>query len=124
MSSRFNRWYSWPLLSRIPWAARTALLWCFMIGLFQVLVSTISYIVVQPVVPIFYSLALPAQHLAAKEWLFLFPGLSFITTFLQLGVLTYSSGQEPLIIRLFSWTTFGLQVILTLALLRVLYIIW
>ncbi len=83
----------------------------------------VFYFRVQPQVPLFYSLARPAEHLASKEWLFLIPAISGAISFIHLMIINLFHEYERLLIQLFSWSTVGIQIILSLALFRVLLII-
>ncbi len=83
----------------------------------------VSYFRIQPSIPLFYSLARPAEHLASKEWLFLIPALSGAISFIHLMVINIFHEYDRMLIVLFSWTTVAIQVILSLALLRILFII-
>jgi len=88
------------------------------------LLSTLVFFFrVQPQVPIFYSLARPSQHLAPKHWLFLFPALSAIISFSHLIIARVIKHADQLLMKLFAWTTFGIQLVLGLALLRIIVII-
>ncbi|HYD35377.1 MAG TPA: hypothetical protein VD999_04885 [Vitreimonas sp.] len=125
MASRFSaRWHNWPYFLSLPAVVKTPMTLCGVLGLFLTLFTTASYIVLQPLVPLFYTLALPSQHLAPKEWLFLFPVLSVMMTVLHILLLKKFRYYDPLILWLFSWTTFGLQMVLTLAVIRSVLIVW
>lgn len=107
----------------IPQAIKTPFLLVYLSSLFSVLITLTLYFRTQPIVPIFYSLAEPAQHLANKEWLFLFPTLSIGISILHTLLLKLIAKAEPLLIKLFAWTSVVIQVVLLLAIMRILYII-
>ena len=107
----------------VPRFLRTAFLMCFLLSSVSMLAVLVAVFTIQPLVPIFYSLALPTQHLAAKEWLFLFPVISFVIAFLHLSIVNSFRGYNQLIIELFAWMTVGIETILLLALLRILWIV-
>lgn len=108
---------------RIPHFVRTPFLLSFLIGLVLSLVSLIFYFRLQPVVPLFYSLALQTQQLAPKEWLFLFPSLSLGITIVHLFLLNIFREHSRLMLRLFSWVTLGIQVVLALSMIRIILIV-
>lgn len=83
----------------------------------------IFYFNLQPQVPLFYSLARKSQYLAAKGWLFLFPALSLLITLVHFSILKMIHTADPLLIKLFTWITVGMQVLLGIALLRIILII-
>gem|GEM_PF-426688 len=87
------------------------------------LLVLVMYFKVQPQVPLFYSLARPAEQLAAKEWLFIIPAISGTISFTHLLLINSFLEYDRMILKLFSWSTVGLQVIITLGLLRILFII-
>lgn len=109
--------------SRTPAYLRTPLLSIFLISSAQVLIVLIYYFRLQPQLPLFYSLAREAQYLVDKEWLFLFPVFSFTLSFSHLFLLRLLKAYEPLLLKLFAWTTVGFQVILSLALIRIILIV-
>src|SRR5687768_781612 len=110
-------------LLNTPRFVRTPFLISYLCTFSLSLMVLVSYFQVQPQVPLFYSLARPAQHLAAKEWLFLIPALSGAISFIHLLLINTFHEYDRTLITLFSWTTVAVQVVLSLALLRVLLII-
>jgi hypothetical protein len=111
------------LLFLLPRYVRTTFLLSILIGLVMALIISVLFFRLQPEVPLFYSLAQDSQHLVAKEWLFLFPGLSLIITLLHMTLFTSAHDMETLLLKLFAWTTVGVQSILFAALLRIIIII-
>lgn len=89
----------------------------------MMLITLVMYFRLQPQVPLFYSLARPAQHLVAKEWLFLLPGISFAISFLHLSIARLAKKTNSLLLKIFAWTTAGIGFILGLSLLRIILII-
>ncbi|MEN8253300.1 MAG: hypothetical protein ABFQ62_02920 [Patescibacteria group bacterium] len=85
--------------------------------------TLIALIWIQPEVPIFYSLALPSQHLAQKYWLLLFPIISTVITTSHALITKILSNLDKLVLDLFSWSTVFVQILLSLSLLRVIIII-
>jgi hypothetical protein len=94
----------------------------FGITILLLLISTIYFIIAQPVIPIFYTLARPAQQLAPKVWLFLFPGLSLLFNVSHLIVVRLLKEQDEVLTTLLAWVGVAFQVLLSLALLRIVYL--
>ncbi|NCN87484.1 MAG: hypothetical protein GW941_01160 [Candidatus Pacebacteria bacterium] len=107
----------------IPKSIKTPFLIIYLFTLVSALTTLTFYFRTQPVVPIFYSLAEPAQHLAAKEWIFLFPALSILISLIHTAIIQIIAKSEQLLLTLFAWTTVIVQTVLLLALLRIVYII-
>lgn len=107
----------------LPKFVKTPFLLVYLLTLISLLSTLVYYFRSQPQIPIFYSLPEPSQQLASKEWLFLFPGLAIISTFIHVAVTKSISTSDRLLVILFSWSTVVVQVVLTLALFRIIYII-
>ncbi len=107
----------------IPRVLRIPFLLCLLISSSVTLLVLVAYFTAQPVIPMFYSLAQPKQQLAAKEWLFLFPFLSFVITGLHIAIARWLYPQTRVIVQLFSWTTLAIQIMLALSLVRILVIV-
>lgn len=86
------------------------------------LLSIIYYFLAQPELPIFYSLARKIDHLAPKEYIFLFALISFTFNFIHLFFINYLKNYSKLLLKLFVGTTFALQIVLIMALLRIVLI--
>lgn len=108
---------------KLPRFARTPFLLSFLIGLVLALVSLIFYFRLQPVVPVFYSLPLQTQQLVVKEWIFFFPLFSLVISFLHLLIVNFFRDYSRLMLRLFSWVTLGIQVVLALSMIRIILIV-
>lgn len=104
-------------------ALRKLFLLAFLLNLSMGLLALVMYFRVQPVIPIFYTLALPSQQLAAKEWIFLFPALAFGFTSLHLVIAHIFREYSSLLLTLFGWVTVGLNLILGLSMVRIIWII-
>jgi len=106
-----------------PRFARTPFLISYLISLATMLLVLVFYFRTQPVIPLFYTLPQPAQQLAAKEWLFLFPLVITLITAFHLSLVQTFSASNRLLLQLFSWTTILIQVMFGLALVRIVGII-
>lgn len=95
----------------------------FLISSANALFLLISFFRLQPVVPIFYSLATANDFLAEKQWLILFPVLSFSITIGHLFLIRMLYRHEKIIPILFAWCTIAIQVILLFELMRIVFII-
>jgi hypothetical protein len=95
----------------------------FLISSLLMLIALVTYFRIQPEIPLFYTLALPEHQLARKEWLFLFPFLSFSISTGHLFIIHWCREYSPMLLKLFGWITLGLQVVLATSLVRILIII-
>jgi hypothetical protein len=107
---------------QISSSIKQPLLLCVAITGLITIVSTLFYFFSQPVIPLFYSLALPEKSLAVKEFIFIFPSLSLIITLLHSILISVFKDLEKLILRLFAWTTLVMQAFLFFTLLRIIII--
>lgn len=108
---------------RPPKFVRIPITLCYIITLSVFLMVLVSYFRIQPVIPLFYSLARPAEQLAPKYWLFFFPAILAVITFGHLGLIYRYHDYERLLLQLFAWTTLGINVLLAFALIRILIIV-
>lgn len=107
----------------IPQPLRTPFLFSFLISFSLALITLVMYFRLQPQVPLFYSLPRSTQHLVAKEWLFLLPSISWIISFIHLIIAKSAQKADLLLLKIFTWTTVGMQFLLSLSLLRIIIII-
>lgn len=107
----------------LPKFVKTPFLLVYLLTLVSALTTLVYYFRSQPQIPIFYSLPEPTQHLANKEWLFLFPGLSVLSTLIHVAITKSIANSDRLLVILFSWSSVVVQVVLFLALARIIYII-
>lgn len=107
----------------LPKFVKTPFLIVYLLTLTSALATLVFYFRSQPQIPIFYSLPEPAQHLAPKEWLFLFPGLALVSTLIHVTITKSIATSDKLLVMLFSWSTVVVQIVLVLALFRIIYII-
>lgn len=108
---------------KIPKYLHTPVLISFLFSSSMMLGILLVYFDLQPEVPLFYSLPRPAQHLVAKKWLFLLPGISFVISFVHLAIIQISLLANKQLLKIFVWTTTTIQFILALSLLRIITII-
>lgn len=85
-------------------------------------ISSVFFVFAQPLLPVFYSLALPEQQLVPKLWIFIIPAISLCVTLIHVLILRTLSNYDRTIQRLFVWITAVLQVLLLLSVLRIIYI--
>lgn len=107
----------------LPKYVKTPFLIVYLLTLTSALATLVFYFRAQPQIPIFYSLPEPAQHLAPKEWLFLFPSLALASTLVHVTIVKAIANTDRVLVMLFSWSTVVVQIILVLALFRIIYII-
>jgi len=108
---------------RIPKYLKTPFLVSSLTVMTMFLVTLIFFFRIQPQVPLFYSLARSSQHLTSKGWLFLLPTISLFIGLAHLMIAKIAKHADQLLMKLFAWTTVGIQLILGLALFRILAII-
>jgi hypothetical protein len=108
---------------RLPRHLKTPVLISFLISSIIALLVLVLYFSLQPVVPLFYSLAQPADYLVPKMWLIVFPIISFAITLVHLASLNSLRMYETIIQKLYIWMTVAIQCLLLLALVRILWII-
>jgi hypothetical protein len=108
---------------QIPTFLRPQFQVSFLISSLFALILLIVYFSLQPVVPLFYSLAQPNDYLVPKIWLVCFPLLSFAITFAHLFLIRLLFTHERIIPQLFAWSTVVMQVLLAIAFVRILLII-
>lgn len=106
-----------------PVFVRTPFLLSYLSVLLAALISLVFYFRLQPVIPIFYSLSQPSQHLASKEWIFLFPVALSVFTLFHLSLIHRFKHFDQLLVQLFSWTTLIISFVVLAALLRIITIV-
>ncbi len=85
--------------------------------------TTVLYIsVAQPVLPILYTLIQPEQTLVAKWWLLLLPGFSFLFSLTNYLLHLTLLAIDRFILQLSAWFTVFIQIVLLMALFRIIYI--
>jgi hypothetical protein len=111
------------LTPNLPSYLKTPFLISFLLSSVLSLSFLVLYFTIQPIVPLFYSLAEPQDFLAPKEFLVLFPLMSFTITFLHLYLIRFLKTYEKIIQQLFSWITVLIQILFALAFFRIITII-
>lgn len=110
-------------LLKPPSFVKTPFLLSYLLICAAALVTLIFYFRIQPEVPIFYSLARPVDHLAFKAWLAVFPVGMFVITLIHTAVVNIFKMYDQLLIQLFAWATFVVELLLVLALFRIIYLV-
>jgi len=108
--------------SSIPKVIKKPIFIAWAIALVISLTSIIYYFISQPQLPLFYSLAGKSDQLAQKEFIFLFPLISFVMNFSHLLVIKILKNYSSLMLKLFAFTTTILQGLFLLSLLRIVII--
>lgn len=111
------------LLFSLPKSLSRPVMLSLLISCSLTLLALTSYLNIQPVIPLFYSLARSSQFLATKQWLFLFPIGSFLMTVTHWLILRFMASLEKVILKIFIWTTIALQIILSLAMIRIILLV-
>ena len=78
---------------------------------------------IQPVIPLLYTLAQPSQQLVSKEWLLIFPATSFLINFFHLIIIGSMKSFKTVLLQIFAWSTILLQLLLLLAMTRIIIIV-
>ena len=90
--------------------------------LLQLIIASAGFIFLQPELPIFYSLPRLDQQLSAKAWIFVFQVISLLINTVHTVLIGLESKRESLLLVLFSRITVIIQVVLFLAVVRIVYI--
>jgi hypothetical protein len=91
---------------------------CLVINLIILLIVAVAYPFIQPVVPLFHSLADPRKHLVVKSWLFLLPAISLLINVIHIQSLKLINNSQELVIKLFTYSDLVLQTVLLMITLR------
>lgn len=118
---RFQTWFSQTF--QVSNQVRTPLLLNWLVTFVSILGLLTVYFVLQPEVPLFYSLAQPQDYLVQKEWLFVIPALSFSLNVLHTSLLKVLAHYEQVLTDIFIWTGLAIQVLLASALLRIVWLV-
>lgn len=92
-------------------------------ALFSWLVSLSTYFSLQPIIPLFYTLAQLEQQLVAKEWIFLFPVLITLITISHSWISYKIQTGNSILLQLFSWTTVIIVAFFALSQLRIILLV-
>jgi hypothetical protein len=111
------------LFPRLPKYLKVPFLLSLLIDCVLILSFLVFYFTVQPLVPIFYSLAQPAEYLAPKEWLALYPIFTVVITLLHLFIVRFFLHYERVMLQMFFWTTLVIQFLFALSFFRIIFII-
>lgn len=107
---------------RIPKTLYTPLLSAVIIFLLLMVATSIYFFIGPPEVPLFYSLARPEQQLTPKAFIFILPVVSGLFIFLHVVLIKILHEYDALLLALFAWVTVIIQVLLTIAFIRIFYI--
>lgn len=84
----------------------------------------LSFIFLQPVIPIFYSLAQPEKQLQPKIWIFLYPALAWMIALSHFAILNKTRDLAIPVQKIFAWTTTGIIILLNILLIRTLFLLF
>ncbi len=111
------------LFFALPKSLSRPLMLSLLISCLLALLALTTYLNIQPVIPLFYSLAEPNQYLASLEWIFLFPIFSFFMTFAHFLIVKTMKDLEKVVLKMFIWVSLTLQIILSLAMIRIILLV-
>lgn len=92
------------------------------LAMFSLLISIIYFFIAQPELPIFYTLANKSDQLVPKYFIFIFPLISLLITIIHTPIASILYRKSIVILKIFMGTTLLFQVLLALALLRIIII--
>ncbi len=98
---------------------KVALVLCLLITL----TAAISFPFLQPVIPIFYSLAQPERQLMPKAWLFFYPIFSWLVLLFNFLLIKFFIQVEVNMHKTFAWVTTGLIAIAGILIIRTITLI-
>lgn len=112
----------WNQLDDLPPETRTPFFVSIVITAVITLFSVAGYLIIQPEIPLFFSLPL-TDVLVPKIWVLLFPLLALVVTVVHITLVWLARAFEILIIKLFAWMTVVLLGILLATLVRLLWLV-
>lgn len=89
----------------------------------EIVLLIVTIFSLQPEVPLFYSLSQASQQLVPKFWLFLFAGFSLSITIIHFAIIVLFKQLDILLLKLFAWTTVAVQILLLMALVRIIIVV-
>lgn len=103
-------------------ATKTPFLLCYLAGSIMAVSYVSAILTLQPVVPLFYSLT-GNQQLVPTSFLIIFPVASFTISTAHLLIAQLFSFLDKTLIQLFSWMTVLIQLLLLLAMVRIIWLV-
>ncbi|MCA9372739.1 hypothetical protein KC921_01410 [Candidatus Woesebacteria bacterium] len=98
---------------------KTALLSSLVLTVFTTAASIIYLPSAQPVLPLFYTFTRPEQTLVNKWWLLLIPGCSLLFSLFAHTFQLVLRTVDVFVLQLFAWFTVFVQIVLLLAIVRI-----
>jgi hypothetical protein len=111
------------IIRRVETPARKTFRLAVILSLLISTASVISWPFLQPVIPIFYTLAQPDSQLVAKIWIFIFPVFAWLVTLLHFPLLKLMKDLGGSVETLFSWATVGVISVTGLILVRLILLV-
>lgn len=112
---------TWGQLSELPLDVQKPLRYSSGLTAIITLVSFATLFIVQPEIPLFYSLP-PTEVLVPKMWILLFPLLALFITITHITFTWVTRSFQPMVLRLYAWTTVMLLVLLLVTVVRLLWL--
>lgn len=103
----------------LPKYLRTPILISLLFGSAMIVLYISVLFSLQPVIPLFYSLARIDQHLADKELLIIFPIISFLITMIHFGMIQLFKFLDTILLKIFTWMTVFIQILLAISMIRI-----
>ncbi len=111
-----------PLTKDLPANSKPLMVIVFAASAVSIGVAFYNYLVGQPVIPLFYTLAQPREHLVPKLWLFLIPSISLFISISHWWIVRVLTQMSQTLARVFLLFSLAIQLFLLVSLLRVTYI--
>lgn len=113
---------NWGQLSELPLDVQQPLRHSTSLTAVITLISLIALFIVQPEIPLFYSMPTD-EVLVSKLWLLLFPILALILSIVHIALTWVARDFQHMVLRLYAWTTVVLLALLLVTLIRMLWLI-
>lgn len=113
---------TWGQLSELPLDVQKPLRFATSLTAGITLISFIALFIIQPEIPLFYSLPV-AQVLVSKLWILLFPLLALSITIAHIAFVWVAREFQTMVLRLFAWTTVLLLALVLVTLIRLLWLV-
>lgn len=95
----------------------------FILCLLITITAGVSFPFLQPVIPLFYSLAQPEKQLVPKIWIFFYPAFAWLILFINSILMKTFQEVEVGMHKVFAWTTVGTIGIIGILIIRLVTIV-
>lgn len=106
-------------LFNTPKEVKTPYLLCLLLVSATALIALVMYTTFPEIIPLFYSLSAPEQHLVQNEWLLFIPALGAIIFFFNVGLVQLLKFSDMTFVKIIAWVTTGLLGTLLFSIIRI-----